>query len=79
MVVFLEMCDELLPTVKDFGALVDTTRVEGFMAPPGFDLIMLSIFVALPVVLRAKSFGARIIGAAIRAGVALFVFPRKCI
>ena len=74
MMVVLEVGGELLATIEDFGALVDAAGGERHLAPPGFDLVVLSVFVAFPVVFGAKSLVAGSVGAAVGASVALFVF-----
>ena len=45
------MSGELLASVEDFGALIDPTRREWELAAPCFDLVVLGVFVAFPVVL----------------------------
>lgn len=73
----LEMGGKLFAAVEDLGALIYTAGGEGVMAAPGFDLVVLGVFVAFPVVFRAKGFGARGVRAAVRASMAFFVFSRE--
>ena len=71
----LEVGCELLAAVENLGALVDAAGREWEMAAPSFDLVMLGVFVTFPIVFGAKGFTAGGIGAAVGAGVTLFVFP----
>lgn len=77
MMIF-EVGSELFAAVEDFGTLIDTARGEGMVTAPGFDLIVLGIFVTFPVIFGAKGFGAGGVGTAVRARMAFLVFPMEC-
>ncbi len=74
MMVVFEVRGELLAAVEYFGTLVDEAGGEWELAAPGFDLVVLSVFVAFPVVFGAEGLAAGGVGAAVGAGVAFFVF-----
>ncbi len=69
---FLEMLGECLATVADFGAgpAFGTLGV----AAPGFEVEVLRIFMAFPVVFATEGFGAGEEGAAVGPRVTLHVF-----
>ena len=73
IMVFSEVDLERIATEEDFGALLDFAFMAEFMAAPGFNLVVLGILVAFPVVFAAKLFIASGMRAAIRARVALLV------
>jgi len=77
IMMILEVSSELFAAVEDLGALIYTAGGEGMVAAPGFDLIMLRVFMAFPVVFGAKGFGAGRVGAAVRARMAFLVFPSE--
>lgn len=73
----LEVGSKLFATVEDLGALIYTAGGEGMVAAPRFNLIMLGVLMAFPVVLGAKGFGAGRVGAAVRARMTFLVFPSE--
>ena len=74
-VMVFEMSLELLATMKHLGTLLDQTGGAVFMAPPCFNLIVLSVFMPLPIIFATKSFGAGCEGTAIWTGMTFFMFP----
>ena len=77
MMMVLEVRSKLLTAVEYSGALVDAAGRERELAAPGFDLVVLSVFVAFPVVFRAEGLGAGGVGTAVGASVAFFVFSGR--
>jgi hypothetical protein len=72
---FLEMLGECLATVANFGA-GPAFRTFG-VAAPGFEVEMLRVLVAFPVVFATEGFGAGEEGAAVGPRVTLHVFSRS--
>lgn len=53
-------------------------RGHGLVASPTLDLEMLRVFMALPIVLTSELLMTARMGAAVRAGMTLFMFPMDC-